>query len=294
MWPVIKASLFGVPLPLCSCSVIPVATSLRRHGSSKGATIAFLLSTPQTGVDSIMATFGLLGPVFAVFRPLAAFAAGVLGGGIAAADTAAQGDGQPADPCADECCCAHGRNGSRLRRMFRYGFTVLPGDIARPLLIGLIVAGVVSAAVPQDFFAEALGTGLFAMMIMMFLGIPVYVCATASIPVAAAMIMKGATPGAALVFLMTGPATNAATIATLWKVLGRRTTLIYLAVVAATALGAGLLLDYFFTVSGITPGHAHAGMLPPWFKALSALTLLGVLCANIIAPLVGKRVRRQQ
>lgn len=282
IWPVFKASLFGVPLPLCSCGVIPVATSLRRHGSSKGATTAFLLSTPQTGVDSIMATFGLLGPVFAIFRPLAAFVVGMLGGSLVAATEPSNGADTNAEPCSDECC-AHTGKSSRLRKALRHGFTVLPRDIAKPLLVGLIIAGAISAFVPENFFAENLGKGFVAMLVMMAVGIPVYVCATASIPVAAMMMMKGVTPGAALVFLMTGPATNAATIAMLWKMLGKRITLIYLAVVAFTALGSGLLLDYFFNVTDLPAGKIESWMLPQWFKSLSAIALLVILAVATIS-----------
>ncbi|MFC1462977.1 SO_0444 family Cu/Zn efflux transporter [Verrucomicrobiota bacterium] len=281
IWPVFKASLFGVPLPLCSCGVIPVAASLRKHGSSKGATTAFLLSTPQTGVDSIMATFSLLGPVFAVFRPLAAFVAGMLGGAIVSATDDPNGEHAHTEECHDECC-GHSTRSSKAARVFHYGFVTLPRDIARPLVLGLAIAGVIAVAVPEDFFAEALGTGFLAMIVMMLLGMPLYVCATASIPVAAAMMLKGVTPGAALVFLMTGPATNAVTIATLWKMLGRKTTLLYLAIVAGTALGSGLALDLLFDVTGISTGHVGHSMLPPWVGTLSALLLIAVLVPAVL------------
>ena len=273
---ILKASLFGVPLPLCSCSVIPVATSLRKHGASEGATTAFLLSTPQTGVDSILATFSLLGPIFAVFRPFAAFVTGILGGTVVEATASSNADTAEIPKCIDECC-SHGNGKSKLARMLRYGFVTLPKEIAGPLIVGLVVAGVISALVPSDFFADKLGKGIVAMLVMMALGIPVYVCATASIPVAAALMLKGITPGAALVFLMTGPATNAAAIATLWKVLGKRTTIIYLAVVALTALGAGLCLDLLFNVTGASPGQFQSWMLPQWVKTLCAIVLLTVL-----------------
>ena len=284
IWPIFKASLFGVPLPLCSCGVIPVAASLRRHGASKGATTAFLLSTPQTGVDSIMVTFSLLGPVFAVFRPLAAFITGLVGGSIVEAiGTSGKGEAK-SEPCSDECCCPVGGQ-SRLVRALRYGFMVLPSEIGRPLLIGLLVAGGISAFVPSSFFAETIGTGILAMLVMMILGIPVYVCATASIPIAAAMMVKGISPGAALVFLMTGPATNAAAIATLWKVLGKQTALIYLGVVAVSALGSGLLLDYVFRIGNIAPGHVQVWMLPQGVKTLSAIALMVIIGAAVLKPL---------
>lgn len=278
-WAILKASLFGVPLPLCSCSVIPVATSLRRHGATKGATTAFLLSTPQTGADSIMATFALLGPVFAIFRPFAAFISGVIGGAVIEWTDKDKKDSVEQE-CKTACCCANA-NESKTVKIFKYGFVSLPRDIGKALLLGLAIAGSISALVPETFFAEYLGTGIAAMFVLMLLGIPVYVCAIASIPVAAAMIMKGVTPGAALVFLMTGPATNAASIAALWKTMGHRTTMIYLAVVAGTSLGAGLLLDFLFDFAERSPITASHWMLPHWFQITCAIVLLAVLCSAI-------------
>jgi len=275
-WPLFKASLFGVPLPLCSCSVIPVSMSLHKHGASKGATIAFLLSTPQTGVDSILVTLSLLGPVFAVFRPVAALVTGLVGGALV--DVFGQGgktEGKPPEKCTDECC-SHEKKG-RVVRGLKYGFVTLPRDIGRAMLIGLAVAAFISALVPPNFFAESLGTGIFAMVVMMLLGIPVYVCATASVPVAAAMIMKGLTPGAALVFLMTGPATNAASFVTIWKVLGTRTAIAYLAAVAGCALASGILLDYIAAGMNIQVAAGPHWMLPEAIKYASALALLVIL-----------------
>ncbi|MHC4643577.1 MAG: SO_0444 family Cu/Zn efflux transporter, partial [Planctomycetota bacterium] len=228
IWPLLKASLFGVPLPLCSCGVIPVSMSLHKHGASKGSTISFLLSTPQTGVDSIFVTLSLLGPVFAVFRPLAAFITGIVGGTLVDVfEQKNKDDVQPPQKCTDECCDTTVTHG-RIKNGLKYGFITLPRDIGKAMLVGLAIAAVISALVPDGYFAEKLGTGIFAMVVMMFLGIPVYVCATASVPVAAALILKGLTPGAALVFLMTGPATNAASFITIWKVLGKVTAITYL------------------------------------------------------------------
>ena len=276
LWPLVKASLFGVPLPLCSCGVIPVSMSLHKHGASRGATISFLLSTPQTGADSIFVTLSLLGPVFAVFRPLAAFITGIVGGTLVNVfDRAAEDEIQPPPKCSDECC--GGEKKHRITAGLKYGFVTLPRDIGKAMLIGLVIAAFISAVVPDDFFAKYLGTGIFAMVVMMFLGIPVYVCATASVPVAAALILKGLTPGAALVFLMTGPATNAASFVTIWKTLGFRTAIVYLITVAGCALSGGILLDYIaggFDFEIVTrPGW----MLPPVIKYVSAVVLLAVL-----------------
>ena len=277
IWPILKASFFGVPLPLCSCGVIPVSMSLHKQGASRGSTVAFLLSTPQTGIDSIFVTLSLLGPVFAVFRPLAAFATGIVGGTLVDLfDTNSQND-HPAIQQSAESCCECESKSRRLVRGLKYGFVTLPQDIGRAMLAGLIIAAVISAVVPEDFFAEKLGTGFGAMVVMMILGIPVYVCASASVPMAAAMILKGLTPGAALVFLMTGPATNAASFVTIWKTLGRRTAIIYLLSVAGCALAAGWLIDRIGVEIPLkTLLHTH-NMLPPLVSQICAAALLAIL-----------------
>ncbi len=283
--PIIKSALFGIPLPLCSCGVIPVAASLRRNGASRGATTSFLISTPQTGVDSIMVTLGLLGPVFAVFRPVAAFINGLIGG-ILVKIFGNDDDIKTNEniTCANGCGVDEKPKGNKLFQAFHYGFISLPQDISKALLIGLIVAGGISALIPPEFLLPFLGTGIGAMIVMMLLGIPVYVCATASVPIAAALIAKGVSPGAALVFLMTGPATNAAAIATVWKILGRRTAIIYLASVALTALWSGILLDFVFNYSGTTATSSMPWMLPGIVKTLSAFALLAILGYAIISP----------
>jgi uncharacterized membrane protein YraQ (UPF0718 family)/copper chaperone CopZ len=283
--PVVKASLLGVPLPLCSCGVIPVMASLRRHGSSRGAALSFLISTPQTGVDSILVTYGLLGPVFAIFRPIVAFLSGIAGGALANLFEETKAVSAGSTECTDECCASpDGKN--RWVRALRYGFVVLPRDIGRAMILGIVAAGVISALVPDDFLVGVLGTGLLAMVAMMIIGVPMYVCATASVPIAAALIAKGLTPGAALVFLITGPATNAAAVVTLWSVLGRRTTFIYLATVASTALASGILLDLFFEAKpSMSAMHVAHEMLPHWIETACAFTLIGVLAPAALGPL---------
>jgi len=283
IWPLLKASLFGVPLPLCSCGVIPVSMSLHKHGASRGSTISFLLSTPQTGVDSIFVTLSLLGPVFAVFRPLAAFITGITGGALVELFTRSSEDYSQVPPkCTDECCDTAG-TGLKITRGLKYGFVTLPRDIGKAMLVGLVIAAVISALVPDGYFAEKLGTGIFAMVVMMFLGIRVYVCATASVPVAAALILKGLTPGAALVFLMTGPATNAASFITIWKILGKTTAITYLATVAGCALLGGILLDYIASGFDFEIATRPGWMLPQAVKYVSAVVLLAVLAFAILS-----------
>ncbi len=285
LWPAVKAAVFGIPLPLCSCAVIPVTASLMRHGASRSAAVAFLLSTPQTGIDSILVTLSLLGPAFAIFRPIAAFVIGVAGGGLVALlDKESPAAENPADAgcsCHAAPCCRE-RRPNVAARILSYGFVTLPRDIAVPLLIGLAISGVIAVAVPADFFAGSLGTGLTGMLLMLVLGLPLYVCATASVPIAAVLIAKGVSPGAALVFLMTGPATNAATIATVWKLMGRRVAGIYLGTVGASALACGLLLDWIIVASG-TEASCHGFFeLPPLVRTACAVTLLLVLGAALL------------
>ena len=285
---ILKASLFGIPLPLCSCGVIPVAASLRKHGASKGAVASFLLSTPQTGVDSIMVTYSLMGPLFAIFRPLAALLSGIVGGSLVELAAGKNGDGGQPDECTDDCCSVAPEAKHWVSRAFTYGFVTLPKDIGKSMLAGLVLAGAIAVLVPDNFFTTFVGTGILGMLFMMLVGIPVYVCATASVPIAVAMMAKGITPGAALVFLITGPATNAAAIATLWKLLGRRAAIAYMFSVALVALTSGLALDYLFSIS--PPGAAHVPheMLPEWIKACTGVVLAVVLGQAFLKPRAGR------
>jgi len=259
--------------------------ALHKHGASKGSTVSFLLSTPQTGVDSIFVTLSLLGPVVAIFRPLVAFATGILGGFLV--DALERGEGgqtQTPPKCSDECCGGESKK-NRVQRAAKYAFVTLPADIGKPMLLGLVVAAVIGAFVPEDFFAgELLGRGPLQMVVMMLVGVPVYVCATASVPVAAALIAKGISPGAAMVFLITGPATNAAVFATIWQVLGRRTAIAYIGAVVTCALGFGLLLDFLFP--GLGAGvqaqmqHVHNTIS----ENVAAAVLLAVLAFAVVRP----------
>lgn len=290
---VFKASLFGVPLPLCSCGVIPVGMSLRRHGAGRAATTAFLISTPQTGVDSIMVTYSLLGPLFAVVRPFVALVTGFAGGLIVNAVDKSENKTLPMETtcaangncsggtCAPASSNANARSENRLIAAGRYGFVTLPHDIGRFLFFGLILAAVISAVIPENYFSSYLGRGILPMLAMLAVGIPMYVCSTASVPVAAALMAGGVSPGAALVFLMTGPATNAATITTIWKVLGRSTALIYLGTIAVGSMLFGLGMDAIWSGAGAHFHHAPHDMLPLWIKNVSAVILLLVIAPSL-------------
>ncbi|MFA5140180.1 MAG: SO_0444 family Cu/Zn efflux transporter [Elusimicrobiota bacterium] len=288
---VLKATLFGIPLPLCSCGVIPVTASLKRHGASHGAATAFLIATPQTGVDSIMVTYALLGPVVTAFRPLAALVGGLLGGVLVARFSDDEKPAAAAEPCKDECCDPKTVQRGKLAGALRYGFLTLPKDIGNPMLVGLILAGLINALIPPHYFHEltlplqqklgGAGASLLSMLVMAGIGIPLYVCATASVPIAAALMAKGVSAGAALVFLMTGPATNAAALTTLWKIMGRKTTAIYVATIAVVSLGFGLALDLFFPeVHAVHVAHYHPSA-SPW-GTWSGIALLAVLLFAVV------------
>ena len=284
--PVLTASIVGVPLPLCSCGVIPVAASLRRNGASRGATTSFLLSTPQTGVDSIAVTYALLGPAFALFRPIAAFATGLAGGGLV---QALDGSSDQDTPSAQPRCCSDGcddHETSAIRRAITHGFVTLPRDIGWALAIGVVVAALMTVLIPPDYLGAYVGGGVVSILILMAAGVPVYVCATASVPIALGFIHAGASPGAALAFLIAGPATNAATLSTLWKILGRRSALIYLLTVAGSAVLCGLAMDAWdragLTALPVLGEHAgHAGHVGVMAHIAGALLLVVLAVAHI-------------
>ncbi len=243
----LKAAIIGVPMPICSCGVIPLAASLRKHGASRGATASFLASTPQTGVDSLMITYALLGWIFAVFRAMAAFLSGILCG--TAVSLVSTQETEESDDNKDECCQSEQPN--ILVRMLSYGFISLPRDISRAMVVGIVISGMLSSLIPENFFADHMGDSPFAMLVMLLIGIPLYVCSSASVPIALAFIKAGISPGAALVFLITGPATNAATLTTLWKIIGKKQLAVFLATLSVCALAAGFLMNYFDPAFGI-------------------------------------------
>ena len=276
LFPIVKASLFGIPLPLCSCGVIPVATSLYKHGANKSATTSFLISTPQTGIDSILVTYSLLGPIFAIFRPIAALLAGIVGGlAVEIADNGSEPNVKPSTQAIDN-------NKSFFTRIYEYGFISLPQDIGKPLILGIVVAAMISMVFPDDFFASYFDNEFMGLIIMMLAGIPIYVCATASVPIALALMIKGLSPGGAFVFLMTGPATNAATISTVWKILGKKTAFIYLLAVSGSSLVAGFFINLFSSEIGSHIHNHDHWMMPVWLQIVSSVLLLIILANSLL------------
>lgn len=294
---VMNASLLGIPLPLCSCGVIPTGLSFYKHGASKASTVSFLISTPQTGVDSIMVTWSLLGLPFAIIRPVVAFVTGLFGG-LLTKRIAGDENGQ-------EQTAVNGSAGlpsgfwPKVKELFRYPFVEFMQDISKWLVTGLIIAALISVVIPDNFFADKLPGNFAGMIMMLILAIPVYICATASVPIAAVLMMKGLSPGAALVLLMAGPATNAATITMIGKTMGRKTLFSYLAAITAGALAAGTIIDYLLP-SGwfVLSSHAgHAGhnheILPFWLKASSAIILTLFIINALIKRYILQGVREK-
>ncbi len=311
---VVKASVIGVPLPLCSCGVVPTAMYLGKSGASKGSVVSFLTSTPQTGVDSIIATYGMLGPLFAVYRAVAAFVSGIISGIITNAfckndkinytqgKTSCGCSGDEGAEIAQSSCCsgdAHSNQAScncssageqletekpshlkRLRSAFTYGFGEFLDEIAFHFVIGLLIAALISTLLPADTFSN-FSNPLITMLIMVVVGIPMYICSTASIPIAISLMLKGISPGAAFVFLFAGPITNIASLLVLSKTLGKKVTAIYLIVASLCAIGFGLLLDAIINSFGsigiyapdIHAEHEHA--MPTYMIVIAVI--FGVL-----------------
>ncbi len=326
---VVKASVFGVPLPLCSCGVVPTAMYLGKSGASKGAVVSFLTSTPQTGVDSLIATYGLMGPLFAVYRAIAAFVSGIVAGittnllsgkekanydGVedtcgcghdhghdhghahvhaaavdshshghdhshgtvesacgcghdhahghaqtAAIDSCGCGHDHSHDTAASSCGCGHEHSeydaslsfGQRIKSIFTFAFGEFLDEIAVHFVVGLLIATVISTVVPESWLSSFTNP-LASMLLMLIIGIPMYICSTASIPIALSLMMKGVSPGAAFVFLFAGPVTNIASLMILLKALGKKVMAIYIGSVAVCSVAFGLLLDYIITTFGYT------------------------------------------
>jgi uncharacterized membrane protein YraQ (UPF0718 family) len=289
---VFKAAILGIPIPLCSCGVLPAALSLKKQGANNGATTAFMISTPESGVDSMAITYALLGPVMTVARPIAAFCAAAVAGigenllGYKQTDRTEPPDRScPVDNCCDGIGCPeqihkhHHSPGQKIAAGVRYAFTDFWGDLAGWFLFGILLAGIITALIPTDLFSRYLGSGLPAMLLMLAVGIPLYICATASTPIAAALILKGVSPGAALVFLLAGPATNIAALTVLVGILGKRAAALYVTAISVCAVISGLLLDKVYAGLGIS-AMAVAGrasdVMPHWLEWSATLFLLSI------------------
>ena len=286
---VLKAAFFGIPLPLCSCGVLPTAIGLKKQGANSGATTAFLISTPESGVDSIAITYALLDPIMTVARPVVAFISAIAAGfteNVFAKETKQtifpNDPGCPMDDCCDGLNCtaqAHAGHHSFFEKLtygLKYAFTDVWSDMASWFISGLLLAGIITTLVPKEMVSSYLGGGVSSMLIMLFVGIPLYICATASTPIAAAMVLKGISPGTALVFLIAGPATNITSLTVLFGALGKRATLIYLSIISVSAVLFGLLLDNiyaYFNISAMAVVGDAAEIIPLYAKIIGVIIL---------------------
>jgi len=292
-----KGAFIGAPLPLCSCGVIPAALAVRKAGASKGATSSFLVATPETGVDSISFSFAVLGPIFAIARPIAALISAITAGVLV--NSFDREESAPLEAKAESSCC-HSKQqtqavdepplSEKLVGAVQYGYGRMISDTAKWLVIGLVAAALITAAVPQSFFLQW-GDGLLAMVIMVIVGLPMYICATASTPVAAGFLFAGISPGAALVFMLTGPATNIATMGVIKEHLGMRSLIAYMLGVIVMAILCGLLLNQLYDFYGwpLQLSMMEHGESYPLWRQAAAILLSALVLRVWIQPLFSAR-----
>lgn len=284
---VVKSALIGVPLPLCSCGVLPTAIAMKRNGASKAASTSFLIATPQTGVDSIAATWAMLGPAFAIIRPVAALVTAV-GGGLFVGSKEKASDGTIALIADQEVNVGQKRNfWQKSVDALRYGFIDLVGSIGPWLVTGLIIAALITVYVPADFFSALGNKPILSMIMVLIIAIPMYVCATGSIPIALSLVMKGLSPGTALVLLMAGPAANFASFTLISREMGRRSAAMYLTAIVVGAMAFGLLIDYllpakWFALDPMAAHCCHNGKEFALFPTICSAILVTLLIITII------------
>ncbi|MFT6925523.1 MAG: uncharacterized membrane protein YraQ (UPF0718 family) [Psychromonas sp.] len=334
----LKAALIGAPLPLCSCGVIPAAVGLRRSGASKAATTSFLVSTPETGVDSITVSYVLLGPFMAVVRPVAAITSAIVAGLLVGKDevqkeseknvksssvspsketnksTCCSSHKAPEiksccsgtvseQPETEQCCestedIATQLQGTsiigRILKGFHFAATDLVKDITVWLLLGLFFAALVQTYVPADFLVKW-GDGILAMLVMVIISVPMYICATASTPIAAGLLLAGVSPGAVLVFMLAGPATNIATLGVVANELGKRALWGYLGGVLSVALVSGILVNYLVSTFGIAviPQIGEQHQLLPEIVVHTSAIILAILMAKVLYNMIPKKLKQK-
>lgn len=296
--PVLLAALAGIPIPLCSCGVLPAAAGLKRQGANNGATMSFLISTPESGIDSIPLTFALMDPILALIRPVAALITAVVTGlsenffkksYLSSEPTSEPAPKTSCSPSRDFCCYGPAKTEIesaekpfmvKIISGIKYAFVDLLGDIGRWFILGIVLAGLITCMIPDSLFESYLTNNFTAMLVMLIAGIPMYVCATASTPIAAALVLKGLNPGAALVFLLAGPATNIASMSMISGLFGKRSLLIYLGSIAICSVVLGLFTDMLYYGMGVS-ATATAGMaadfVPHYIQIGSAVILSALL-----------------
>ncbi|MCM1319302.1 MAG: permease [Muribaculaceae bacterium] len=289
---VCKAALLGIPLPLCSCGVLPTAVALRRGGASRAATTSFLVATPQTGVDSIAATYSMLGPAFAVIRPIAALIT-ALGSGLAVGSSEKNDGNAHSTTVVEEGVPETSSFGVRCLHALKYGFVDLVAGIGGWLVVGLVIAALITVYVPADFFAALGDRPLMAMIAVVIVAVPMYVCATGSIPIAMSLMLKGLSPGTALVLLMAGPAANFASFTLISREMGKKAAAIYLISIVVGAIGFGLIIDYLLPASWFALPHAIHGACHAQSLGTFSLICAGIMTGLLVVSLCRRVFRKQ-
>jgi len=293
---IVKGAFIGAPLPLCSCGVIPTALAIRKAGASKGATSSFLVATPETGVDSISFSYAVLGPIFALMRPIGALVSAIITGILVNSFDKEEVIAETSSSQSGSCCSNKQQQQKDIAPLtqrfigaFKYGYGQMIADTAKWLVIGLVAAAVITALVPQSFFLQW-GNGLVAMIIMVVVGLPMYICATVSTPVAAGLLFAGISPGAALVFMLTGPATNIATMGVIKEQLGMRSLIAYLAGVIGAAIACGLILNELYQAFAwpLQISMSEHEAFPLW-RQLAAVVLVALIARVWVQPLFSKK-----
>lgn len=297
---VLMASLLGVPLPLCSCGVLPAAATIRKKGANKGALLSFLISTPESGVTSIAMTYALMDGVMAAIRPIAAFITATVAGLVE--NFTGKFEEPDVKDTSDECivdsCCSgedcpeeehrhHHNFFDKFKAGMNFSFGELIDDISKWFMLGLIMAGIVSYFIPSGLVSNYLGPSISSKLVMLFIGVPIYICASASTPLVAALMIKGMSPGTAVVFLMAGPATNIAAIPIVSKLIGKKATGIYLASIAVCSVVIGVIVDWIYVSYALStiPKFAH--------HHESHTTAFHVLAAVLMVALVAKGIYKK-
>ena len=259
---VVKATLFGIPLPVCSCSVIPLAQSLKKEGAIKGAVQSFLISSPITGVDSILATFSFFGLIFTIFRVISsviiAITVGLIQNFVDKDEKIIKEEVSISScGCSNSCSSSSVKKSFSIKKVFFYAYVTLFVDMVKPLFIGLIFGALFTTLAPKEYTSLLFENQILTYIVIMLFSMPLYVCATASLPIAAALMLEGMSAGAAFIFLTAGPATSAITMSVVYKTLGKTSLIIYLSTISVLSLVFGFLFDLFFTDINILQFNLH-------------------------------------
>lgn len=298
---VLKATLFGIPLPVCSCSVIPLAQSLRKEGASKGAVQSFLISTPITGVDSILATFSFFGLVFTVFRVISSIIIAIIVGLIQNFIEKEDPSNIKKSELINSSCCSNSSCSSSsdekkkfsLKNAFLYAYVTLFKDMVKPLFIGLLLGALFTTFTPKEYASMLFENEILTYFIILIFAMPLYVCATASLPIAAAFILQGMSGGAAFIFLTAGPATSAITMSVVYKTLGKTSLIVYVSTIGVLSFIFAFIYDFFFgniNIINFVNDIEHSSL----FSQIASFIMLALMSYYLIKPRLFRKNKKNE